>query len=179
MSSKRTGQLVSMILNEPLNYDRMLEVNTEQLEFMKHECDIVIQDLKKNIIQEYEQIKPALVRMRDWKQQLVEVREKREAYKLFLTIDKNQSLFSCATSNEDRKPISLSDLFRDIDNDQLVEESPPPPPAPPSVQSTPRRLPYARPSTPVKKSNIPVRRNSVTDDRPQSVPNLLSPTKRK
>lgn len=180
--NKRKGQLVSMILNEPLNYERMLEVSTDQLEFLKHECDVAMSDLKKDIIQEYEIIKPSLARMRDWKQQLIEVREKREAYKLFLSIDKNQSLLSCATNNEERKPLSFSQLFQDIENDSL-DEPPPLPPQPPQptkspkhkqeTAPTPRRIPpNARPSTPVKKSSIPVRRNSVSDDRPQSSPNL-------
>lgn len=171
---KRSTQLVSLILNEPLNYDRMLEINSDQLEFMKHECEIVIQDLKKTIVQEYELIKPSLLKMREWKQQLIEVREKREAYKLFLSIDKNQSLFSCTSTIEERPPISLSDLFRDIDNDQLIEE---PTQHQRTVSSfTPRRnLPHARPSTPVKKSSIPIRRCSVSEEKekPQSTPNLV------
>lgn len=161
--------MISTVLNEPVNYERMLEVSTEQLEYMKQECDLIIQELKRAIIQEYEIIKPSLMKMRDMKQQLVEVREKREAYKLFLSIDKNQSIISSTTST-DRKPVSLSDLFHDIDNNQLVDDPTPP-------QTLHRREPHARPSTPVRQSKIPVRRSSI-DEKPQSLPNLLSPRKK-
>ena len=136
MKKMNTSHLVSLLLNEPLNYERMLEIPTDELEFLKDECDSVMKEIKNNIIKEYEIIKPSLVKMRDWKHQLRQLKEKREIYKTFISIDKNTSLLSgSSVSSVDVKPVSFSELFRDIENDKLIEDgspiaTPKPPPTP-------------------------------------------------
>lgn len=134
---------ISLLLNEPLNYDRMLEISTDELEFLKIECDSVMRDIKDQIIREYENIKPILVRMRDLKHKLRQLKEKREIYKTFISIDKNQSLLSSSSvSSVDVKPITFSELFRDIENDKLLD-GPPSPPVPTARAPIPemKRLP--------------------------------------
>lgn len=136
MKKMNTSHLVSLLLNEPLNYERMLEIPTDELEFLKDECDSVMKEIKNNIIKEYEIIKPSLLKMRDWKHQLRQLKEKREIYKTFISIDKNTSLLSgSSVSSVDVKPVSFSELFRDIENDKLIEDgspiaTPKPPPTP-------------------------------------------------
>ena len=134
---------ISILLNEPLNYERMLEISTDELEFLKIECDSVMRDIKDQIIREYESIKPILVRMRDLKHKLRQLKEKREIYKTFISIDKNQSLLSgSSVSSVDVKPITFSELFRDIENDKLLD-GPPSPPVPTARAPIPemKRLP--------------------------------------
>lgn len=125
MKKMNTNHLVSLLLNEPLNYERMLEIPTDELDFLKDECDAVMKDIKNSIIKEYEAIKPSLVKMRDWKHQLRQLKEKREIYKTFISIDRNASLFtnSSVGSSIDVKPVSFSELFRDIENDKLIDET--------------------------------------------------------
>lgn len=125
---KNTNHLVSLILSEPLNYEKLLEVPTEELEFLKDECDVVMKEIKNQIIKEYEIIKPSLIKMRDWKHQLKQLKDKRETYKTFISIDKNTSLFSASSlSSVNIIPtVSFSELFKDIENDKLIDDSPTP-----------------------------------------------------
>lgn len=131
-ANKKPAHLVSLLLNEPLNYDRMLDISTDELEFLKIECDSVMDELKHKIAQEYELIKPHLFKMREWKQQLQQLREKREVYRTFLSLDKNESLMSTssAPSETNKKQVSFSELFRDLENDQEGSPNTGPPPKP-------------------------------------------------
>lgn len=117
--------MINIFLNEPLNYERMLEIPTDELEFLKNECDSVMKDLKTDIIKEYESIKDVLEKMRELKLQLKKLKERREIYKTFISIDKNQSILSDSSinsSNIEIKNISLSQLFKDIEDEKLIDE---------------------------------------------------------
>ena len=46
MKKLSNASMINIFLNEPLNYERMLEIPTEELEFLKDECDSVMKDLK-------------------------------------------------------------------------------------------------------------------------------------
>lgn len=129
MKAQKSNHLVSLLLNEPVNYDRLLEITTEELQMLKDECDVVMKEIKTDIIKEYEMIKPSLNRMRDWKTQLRKLKDKRDLYKTFLSLDKNQSLLSTSSiRSSESKPVSFTELFRDIDDDKLLEDPPSPPP---------------------------------------------------
>lgn len=125
MNKMSQRSMINIFLNEPLNYERMLEIPTEELEFLKNECDTVMKDIKTEIIKEYESIKNVLERMRELKLQLKKLKERREIYKTFISIDKNQSILSDSSinsSNIEIKNISLSQLFKDIEDDKLIDE---------------------------------------------------------
>ncbi len=125
MKRMSTKHMINIFLNEPLNYERMLEIPTEELEFLKDECDSVMKDLKIEIIKEFESIKNVLDKMRELKLQLKKLKERREIYKTFISIDKNQSILSDSSINSNNleiKHISLSQLFKDIEDDKLIDE---------------------------------------------------------
>lgn len=125
MKKMSTKHMINIFLNEPLNYERMLEIPTDELEFLKDECDSIMKDLKIEIIKEYDSIKNVLDKMRELKLQLKKLKERREIYKTFISIDKNQSILSDSSINSNNleiKHISLSQLFKDIEDDKLIDE---------------------------------------------------------
>ena len=126
MKKLSNASMINIFLNEPLNYERMLEIPTEELEFLKDECDSVMKDLKLEIIKQYDSIKGVLDKMRDLKLQLRKLKERREIYKTFISIDKNQSILSDSSFNSNTaeiKHVSLSQLFKDIEDDKLIDDT--------------------------------------------------------
>jgi len=119
---------ISLVLNTSMNYNDLLDMTTNELEFRKIECQTVIKDLKTKIIAEFDTIKPALDRMREWKQVLHQLKEREKIYSMFVALDKNQTLISASSINSsttERPHISLSELFRDIENGLSGEATPP------------------------------------------------------
>lgn len=115
--------LLNISLNEPLSYEKLMDVSTEELQLLKEESEIVIAELKTLLVKQFEQIKPGLQKMREYKQALRNIKEKREIYSTFLSIDKDKNLLSTTSTVEERvKNVKLSDLFTDIDNDNLLED---------------------------------------------------------
>jgi hypothetical protein len=177
-------RMLSLTLNEPLDYERLLDISLDELQLLKDECEVVVQELKGKIIKEYESIKPALARMQDMRQKLRRLKEKRDVYKMFLRLDRNEDMLS-VISTATRSTISVDvptqaipmhEFFREID-DELVLEPPPPPTSPyspeksasppPQIPTTPRRAkspgPAERPKSDLtlgghsrQKSNIPI-----------------------
>lgn len=163
--------MLSLTLNEPLNYERLLDISLDELQLLKDECEVVVQELKGKIIKEYESIKPALARMQEMRQKLRRVKEKRDVYKMFLRLDRNEDMLS-VISTATRSTITeidipsqampMHDFFREID-DELVLEPPPPPTSPyspektvsptrglspiPEMPTTPRRTVQERPKS--------------------------------
>ena len=114
-------KLITALLNEPVSYDRLLETSTAELEILKMECDNAAQEIKNRIIKDYEAIRPVLNRMRDLKYQLQQLKEKRDMYKMFLSLDRNSSIVSVSsqTSNNSSltQPVSFNDIFKELDED--------------------------------------------------------------
>lgn len=122
MSDKEKAHLTREFvnaLNEPLNYERLLDISSEELQFLKNECDVLCVELKKKILREYETIRPVLNRMKEWKRQLNNLNERRDVYKTFLSLDGKESIMSTLTStrNTNTRHVSFSDIFRDLEDE--------------------------------------------------------------
>ena len=141
--------LPNMIITEQQD---LLELSTEQLEFMLQECNITIHDLKMNIFKEYDKLKASLAQIKLWKTKLQQLKQQRETYKHFLSIDKCDTLMSLPsevtqTSNEEtetrlsEEETKLAHLINSFDNmlnihmphnnnnnNQILPPPPPPPP---------------------------------------------------
>lgn len=128
---------LAIALNEPLKYDRLLDISTDELEFLKNEADVLADELKSKIGKEYELIKPSLSKMRDWKQQLNLLREKREVYKTFLTLDGKDSFMSTLKDKQTNATrVSFNDLFTELEKDVEGE---------PKKTKSPSRIPIPKP----------------------------------
>jgi hypothetical protein len=126
LSDVRTHtSLREVALKEPLDYDRLLDISTDELDFLKNEADSVMLELRTQIIREYEKIKPSLNQMRIWKQQLKLLQEKREVYKTFLSLERNDTLLSSNSSlglgalrKPDIKKVSFGELFSELEKEE-------------------------------------------------------------
>lgn len=68
------------------NYDNLLDKKVDDIEFMLTECDLACNELREEILREYEKIKPVLSLISLMKQTRSKIKEKRELLQNFLII---------------------------------------------------------------------------------------------
>ncbi len=90
-------------VDDTLNYDKLLDMPTQTLEELVKDCEKAIDDTRKDIVGNYEQAKPFLLKMRSLKTRLHQLVEKTEAYKVFLSTGRDGSLVSRLDINSLRK----------------------------------------------------------------------------
>jgi hypothetical protein len=121
----------SLPVDEPFDYERLIDMDESQLADIIKECEINIERTRGEIIKNYQQAQPYLTRMRSLKNSLTKTIQKMEACKTFLSMEKNGSLVSNIDLSEMKKhfkkPEKQSDEERNGE-ETYREESPPPAP---------------------------------------------------
>ena len=80
--------------NEPFDCEKLIDMKSDQLDFLIKECEINIEHLRINIVKTYQQAQPYLIQLTTLKRQLKQTTEKMEAAKTFLSMENNGSLVS-------------------------------------------------------------------------------------
>jgi hypothetical protein len=164
MDNKNKDSMVATLLvtdSEP-SYSYLLEMKPEQLQYMRDECNTCIDELKRKLVEEYRNIRPALERMKKYKIDIRQLRDRHETLSMFMSLDRDSFALSSIdtfkrlpSSTEPRSLASLDRVFREI----LAEEEmpPPPPPSPPDdeIFMSPKVFSKQR-----QRSTTPVRRRA-------------------
>lgn len=155
------------------DYNQMLEKKPEELEFMRTECEVLIEDLKGKILTEYHAIRPGIERMKQFKAQLNKMRERHETISMFLSLDRASFQLMDADALQKSGPATtgpsrsvqalervLKDMLTDEDSHTHPARTTEPPPSPASevaVAASPKRrhAPLAKAKS---QSRIPLKR---------------------
>ena len=156
----------SLPVDEPFDYERLIDMEESQLADIVKECEINIERIRSEIIKNYQQAQPYLTKMRSLKNTLTKTVQKMEACKTFLSMEKNGSLVSNIDLSEKRKHMGKSvnqEPESPAENGEETERDYSPPPGPrKKVEKSKFKTPVKTPiktstKTPVKISDVQTR----------------------
>lgn len=106
-----TSHLIQAILQEPENYDQLLDMSTENIEDVIRTRDITIQSRKQEMINSYAQIKPVLEYISKLREEVSRLKERRDLYKTFASIGRD-TLLSCSSASSIEHLLKSNSTYR-------------------------------------------------------------------
>jgi len=114
-------------VDDTLNYEKLIDMKISVLEELVKDCETAIEETRADIVQNYENAKPFLMKMRVSKTRLRQLVEKTEAYKAFLSTGKDGSLVSHLDIASLRKNFpEMSTSSPNVSLPPTPKQSPPP-----------------------------------------------------
>lgn len=128
------SDMVKILLKNPLGPKELIELSDTDLEFIMLEFEAEMDEVWRKIQSEYDKVKEPLARIKKLKEYYKQLKDKRETCDTFLKLDKNLTLLSSV--NTISKPISLSEIFKELDKVAKGVE--------PAPHKTPTRIPIKK-----------------------------------